>query len=146
MFSRKLNQVTLAALCDTTHSTVGRWLHGSIPRGSMARRLCVALNVASDWLFNGQGEMTSTPPVAQNIGALTVRLAMKAKAQTDDTMLDLAKELQGSHGNQRDQILAMITDLADILRRIKKAEGPDSYGPLKAAEDSPEFKISSKKT
>lgn len=55
MQEKKLTQTMLALRVDTTQGTVNRWLHGSIPRGRMAKRLCVVLGVHHGWLFDGEG-------------------------------------------------------------------------------------------
>lgn len=122
MSSRKLTQVALAALCDTTHSTVNRWLNGSKPRGSMARRLCAALCVAPEWLFGGEGEMAAAPLGAAQYPSILVRVVEDHPAAGLATFRQIVADLETATGEKRLSLLTDLAQIADVLLRLERAK------------------------
>jgi hypothetical protein len=112
-----LNQVALAALVDTTQSTVNRWLHGSIPRGNMAKRLCAALCVARKWLIDGVGEMEPGPVPSSAIESLGIRMALKNIPLNEDLLGEIVSDARKADGKLKIDLYEQAEQMASLIRR-----------------------------
>ena len=149
MAQQRLNQVALAALVDTTQSTVNRWLHGSVPRGNMARRLCAALGVANKWLIEGRGDMESVPVPQSSIKSLEIRMALKNIPMNEDLLGEIVTDARKAEGQHKLDLYEQAEQLSSLIRRALMAiesghPAPDHYEQLKAAEDHVEYKTKPK--
>lgn len=55
-----VNNLSLAKLIDSSHTSVGRWLKGSKVDMETTLKLAQALNVNVQWLLSGEGEMETS--------------------------------------------------------------------------------------
>ncbi len=58
MKAKRYNKSTLGKALNVTHSTVSRWLAGSIPNEETANSLARILGVSAQWLISGDGPNT----------------------------------------------------------------------------------------
>ena len=107
--------------------TYARYEAGRIPKEPILSALAAKLSVTREWLTTGDGE----PPPDDPVVMMAERLQADVLVRCIIDLLD----------KNRIQALKMLEVLGRRLLASENISASSAYEPLRAAEDSPEFKV-----